>query len=167
VVSAPGETDARVWAALEDVTDPEIPAVSVIDMGMVERVEVTEGRARVVMLPTFTGCPAVDVIKHDVARAVARVAGVHSVEVTTTFDPPWTSDRITPEGRSKLRGFGLAPPQSDGPVLVADITIVSTPRCPFCGGTNTEVANAFGPTPCRSVCYCRDCRNPFEQFKSV
>lgn len=156
-----------IWEALARVPDPEIPAVSVVDMGMIESVESSAGRARVVVTPTFTGCPAVPVIKADVAAAVNAVEGVDEVEVETTFDPPWTTDRITAEGRVKLREFGLAPPGSTGPVLITEIGLPQRATCPFCGSTDTVNENAFGPTPCRALYYCRACRNPFEQFKSV
>jgi ring-1,2-phenylacetyl-CoA epoxidase subunit PaaD len=156
-----------IWAALGLVPDPEIPAVSVVDMGMVKEVEVSNGVARVVMLPTFSGCPAIPVIKRDVARAVASVEGVAEATVDTTFSPPWTSDRITDTGRRKLREFGLAPPEEREPVLIADIGLPVRATCPFCGSINTRNENPFGPTPCRSLYYCDDCRNPFEQFKPV
>jgi ring-1,2-phenylacetyl-CoA epoxidase subunit PaaD len=160
-------TTASVWDALRGVADPEIPAVSVVDMGMIKEVAVAEGRARVVVLPTFTGCPAVPVIKQDVAAAVARVSGIDSVDVGFSFDPPWTADRITEEGRRKLTEFGLAPPTGDAPVLIAEIGLPTIAICPFCGSRNTHAENPFGPTPCRALYYCDACRNPFEQFKQV
>jgi len=156
-----------VWNALSEVPDPEIPAVSVVDMGMIKSVEVSGERARVVVLPTFTGCPAIPVIKDDVAAAVSSIDGVDGVEVDFSFDPPWTSDRITVEGRTKLRDFGLAPPTGKGPVVITDIGLPRVAICPFCGSRNTTNENAFGPTPCRALYYCNDCRNPFEQFKPV
>jgi ring-1,2-phenylacetyl-CoA epoxidase subunit PaaD len=156
-----------VWTALSSVMDPEIPAVSIVDMGMVEHVHVTDGRARVVILPTFSGCPAISVIKHDVAEAVARVDGVETVIVDTTYSPPWTTDRITEQGRSKLREFGLAPPTGSAPVLITQIGLPEVAQCPFCGSTNTHNDNPFGPTPCRALYYCDNCRNPFEQFKPI
>ncbi|MGH2729302.1 MAG: 1,2-phenylacetyl-CoA epoxidase subunit PaaD, partial [Actinomycetota bacterium] len=146
---------------------PEIPAVSVVDMGMVGSVDVDGGRALVVVLPTFTGCPAVPVIKEDVALAVAEVDGIDEVEVTFSFDPPWTTDRITEVGRAKLQEFGLAPPTGTGPVLITEIGLPGVAICPFCGSRDTRAENMFGPTPCRAVYYCASCRNPFEQFKEV
>jgi len=166
-VSVATDLVTHVWRALQRVMDPEIPAVSVVDMGMVGGVEVDGGRVQVVILPTFTGCPAVPVIKQDVAQAVAAVDGVSEVEVSFSFDPPWTTDRITDAGRAKLQEFGLAPPTGTGPVLIADIGLPPVAICPFCGSRDTRAENMFGPTPCRAVYYCASCRNPFEQFKEV
>ena len=157
----------RVWAALETVPDPEIPAVSVVDMGMIREVSVDGTSVRVVVLPTFTGCPALPIIRSDVSKAVASVDGVESVAVDVSFTPPWTSDRISPEGRLKLESFGLAPPTGEGPVLIGDIGLPKVAVCPFCGSKNTHNENPFGPTPCRALYYCDECRNPFEQFKPV
>lgn len=159
--------ESAVWAALAEVPDPEIPAVSVIDMGMIKSVEVDDGRAHVTVMPTFTGCPAVPIIKRDIGDAVGAVVGIDEVEVTTTFDPPWTSDRITSEGRTKLTGFGLAPPRDEGPVLIQNIGLPAVALCPFCGSAETHNENPFGPTPCRALYYCRSCRQPFEQFKPI
>ena len=162
------DQNRALWDALAGVADPEIPAVSVVDMGMIRSADVDEdGRADVVVLPTFTGCPAIDIIKGDVARAIEQVPGVESAAVSTSFDPPWTTDRITNEGRKKLNDFGLAPPTGDGPVLVTSIGLPTIAVCPFCGGRDTKNENAFGPTPCRALYYCNTCRNPFEQFKPV
>jgi len=166
-VSTLTSLEVAVWDALAHVPDPEIPAVSVVDMGMVHEVRMEGASVRVTMLPTFTGCPAIDIIKSDVAAAVAGVDGVQEVEVDTTFEPAWTSDRITPEGRDKLRGFGLAPPDSKGPVLITEIGLPKAAECPFCGSTDTVNDNPFGPTPCRALYYCKACRNPFEQFKPI
>ena len=156
-----------LWAALAQVPDPEIPAVSVVDMGMIRDARLERGKATVVVLPTFTGCPAIDVIKSDVAAAVAKVDDVDEVDVQTSFDPPWTTDRITAEGRVKLRRFGLAPPTGEGPVLITNIGLPQVAVCPFCGSKDTKNENPFGPTPCRALYYCNSCRNPFEQFKPV
>jgi len=166
-MDASATIELSVWEALAGVPDPEIPAVSVVDMGMIERVEVDGGSVRVTVLPTFTGCPAIAVIKEDVAAAVAKVGDVDVVEVTTTFDPPWTTERITEQGRVKLKEFGLAPPTGEGPVLITEIGLPVRAECPFCGGANTHNENPFGPTPCRALYYCDDCRQPFEQFKPV
>jgi ring-1,2-phenylacetyl-CoA epoxidase subunit PaaD len=159
--------EAAVKRALQSVMDPEIPVVSVLDMGMIKEIDVDGVSARIVVLPTFVGCPALGVIKEDVARAVQAVDGVEEVVVETSFSPPWTSARITPEGRRKLKDFGLAPPTGHGSVLISAIGLPAVATCPFCGSTRTHNENLFGPTPCRAVFYCDDCRNPFEQFKPV
>ena len=156
-----------VWDALATVLDPEIPAVSVVDMGMIRSVEVSPEKVSVTVLPTFTGCPAIDVITSDVRRAVEAVSVDREVVVETSFDPPWTTGRITEEGRKKLKEFGLAPPSGSGPVLITQIGLPAQAECPFCGSKKTHNENAFGPTPCRSLYYCDNCRNPFEQFKPV
>ena len=162
---APVES-AAVWRALEKVADPEIPVVSVVEMGMIGEVQVDGDRVQVVVLPTFTGCPAIAIIQDDIRAALREVQGVEDVDVQTSFDPPWTSDRISAEGREKLRRFGLAPPGS-APVLITQIGLPTRATCPFCGSTDTRNDSPFGPTPCRASYYCTSCRNPFEQFKQV
>ncbi|MFP5299444.1 MAG: 1,2-phenylacetyl-CoA epoxidase subunit PaaD [Actinomycetota bacterium] len=159
--------EVAIWDALAGVADPEIPAVSVVDMGMIKEVRTAGNAVGVTVLPTFTGCPAIAEIIADVKTAVEGVEGVAQVTVDTSFDPPWTTDRITEQGRDKLKSFGLAPPTGKGPVLITEIGLPKHAECPFCGSTNTHNENAFGPTPCRSLYYCDDCRNPFEQFKPV
>jgi ring-1,2-phenylacetyl-CoA epoxidase subunit PaaD len=166
-VSTSTTVELAVWEALARVPDPEIPAVSIVDMGMIKQVEVDGSRVAVTVLPTFTGCPAIPVIKDDVAAAVDALEGVGDVAVDFSFDPPWTTDRITEEGRRKLKEFGLAPPTGEGPVMIGSIGLPVRAECPFCGSTNTHNENPFGPTPCRALYYCDDCRNPFEQFKPV
>jgi len=160
-------TPETLWAALRDVVDPEIPTVSVVEMGMVNRVDVdADGGVAVEILPTFSGCPALDVIKGNVRDRLMREPGVDAVTVNFVFDPIWSSDRITLEGQDKLRGFGIAPaPISRGrPLKVLQGQPVA---CPFCGSGRTVMDNLFGPTPCRSIYRCLDCRNPFERFKAL
>lgn len=159
--------ERAVWDALHEVPDPEIPAVSVVDMGMVASVEVHDAAVRITVTPTFTGCPAVPVIEKDVAAAARALPGVEDVDVSFTFDPLWTTDRITPAGRVKLREFGLAPPTGKRPVLISEIGLPRIAVCPFCGSNDTRNENPFGPTPCRALYYCNACSNPFEQFKPV
>lgn len=168
MVNAPATSlEVALWDALAGVADPEIPAVSVVDMGMIRDVSASGDTVRIVVLPTFTGCPAIAEIVSDVRAAAEEVPGVGAVEVETSFDPPWTTDRITEDGRRKLTEFGLAPPTGNAPVLITEIGLPSAAKCPFCGSTNTKNENPFGPTPCRALYYCNECRNPFEQFKPV
>jgi ring-1,2-phenylacetyl-CoA epoxidase subunit PaaD len=160
--------ETAVWEVLAEVPDPEIPVVSVVDLGLVHLVELDGERLRVELLPTFVGCPALDVIRRSVAERLAGMAPV--VEVEMTFAVPWTSDRITPEGRRRLRQSGFAPPgpapPGDGP-LFATIAVRATAACPWCGSADTTMENAFGPTLCRAIFFCNRCRQPFEQFKAV
>ncbi|MEK6643619.1 MAG: 1,2-phenylacetyl-CoA epoxidase subunit PaaD [Planctomycetota bacterium] len=154
----------RVWAALATVTDPEIPVISIIDMGMVASVSMDAGIVSVRMTPTFAGCPALDVIRSNISDAV-QAAGFDQVRVDVVFDPPWTSDRITDEGRRLLKEFGLAPPgRACGNV---NESLIASAACPFCDSTNTALESIFGPTLCRAIHYCNACRQSFEQFKPV
>jgi ring-1,2-phenylacetyl-CoA epoxidase subunit PaaD len=160
-------TEPEVWAALAEVPDPEIPAVSVVDLGLVHNIELDAGRLRVELLPTFVGCPALELIRRSVADRLQGMAP--QVEVEMTFAVPWTSDRITEEGRSKLRHSGFAPPaptDRSGP-LFATIPVRPQAVCPHCGSADTALENLFGPTLCRTLFWCNRCRQPFEQFKAV
>lgn len=155
------------------VLDPEMPAVTLAMLGMVHDVVLDGHDVTIELLPTFSGCPATDMIADDVRAAVEVVEGVEAVTVRFRHDPPWTPDRITPEGHEALRSFGIAPPvgRSGLPVLpTADFSApaaAAAPRpCPYCDSTDTERDGLFGPTPCRDVRYCRDCQQPFEAFKS-
>jgi ring-1,2-phenylacetyl-CoA epoxidase subunit PaaD len=156
-------SEAEVWEALAEVPDPEIPAVSVVDLGLVHTVELDGRRLRVELLPTFVGCPALELIRRSVAERLTGMAP--EVEVEMTFAVPWTSDRITAEGRRKLREGGFAPPPT-GP-LFSTIPMRPTATCPFCGSDDTALENLFGPTLCRTLFWCNRCRQPFEQFKAV
>lgn len=157
-------TAEAVWEALREVMDPEIPVVSVVDMGIVRDVDVRADGVTVSMTPTFAGCPALDVMREEIERRVRRL-GAANVEVKTVISPPWTSDWITDEARAKLAAFGLAPPVrhgGDAAVMFSDAA-----RCPRCAGANVTLKNAFGSTLCRMIFYCEDCREPFEQFKPI
>lgn len=143
--------EAAVRAALAEVADPEIPSLSIVELGMVESVEAGPAGVRVELLPTFIGCPAVDAIR-DGVEARLGVFGT-AVRVEFAYRVPWTSDRITADGRRKLRASGFAPP--------GDAT------CPWCRSGDIVLDNLFGPTQCRSLSYCRACRQPFESFKTI
>lgn len=157
----------RVREALAAVPDPEIPACSIADLGMIERIEVTDSAVEVDLLPTFVGCPAKDIIGEDAARAVRDVAGDREVRVRFVYDPPWTTDRITEAGKEALRGFGIAPhwERTAAPVVVPLTRKPQAVACPYCGSRETAMEAAFGPTPCRAQHFCSACRNPFEGFK--
>ena len=152
---APTLDEAAVLTALREVTDPEIPTISIVDLGMVHQAEVgPDGTIRVELLPTFLGCPAIEMIRSAVAD---RLEGFgRPVEVSVSFAVPWTSGRISPDGREQLRRSGFAPP-----------TDVDAVRCPYCDSARVAMDSIFGPTLCRSLFYCRDCRQPFEAFKPI
>ena len=161
--------ERRVWEALGEVPDPEIPVVSVIELGIIRSVEAAPERIRVEMLPTFVGCPALEVIRRSIADRLAGMAA--EVEVEASFAEPWTSDRITRQGRRKLRESGFAPPAprdaAAEPPLFSTIPVRPVARCPFCGSMDTVLENPFGPTLCRAIHWCNHCRQPFEQFKTI
>jgi ring-1,2-phenylacetyl-CoA epoxidase subunit PaaD len=150
-----------VWGALEGVKDPEIPVISVVEMGMIAGVSVEGNKVQVQVTPTFVGCPALDLIRASIETAVMALPGVEETSVAFVFDPPWSSSRITPEGLAKLASFGIAPPGSG----LVDLTFA--PACPYCGSAETHLENLFGPTACRSIFYCDGCRQPFEAMKPI
>lgn len=160
--SSPPPSESEVWDALAEVADPEIPTVSVVDLGVIRGVEIGADGIRVELLPTFVGCPAIELMRGQIETRLARLAA--HVEVELTYAEPWTTERITAEGRRKLRESGFAPP-APGPLNV--IPIMPVARCPHCDSRRTILENAFGPTLCRAIYYCTDCRQPFEQFKRV
>ena len=155
-----------VWRALEDVPDPEIPVLSVVDLGVVRDVEVEGEHVRITFTPTMLGCPALEVMRDAIARAIREIGGEPEVRVLN--DATWSTDEITPSGREKLRAAGLAPP---APRAAGSVQLVQLERgafrCPYCGSRETRLENIFGPTPCRSIRYCTGCRQPFEQFKTI
>lgn len=153
-------TEAEVRAILEQVPDPELPPVSVAELGMVVDVRVAEPQVEVDLVATYSGCPATQVIREEVERAVAALDGVEAVQVRFVSDVVWTPERISPSGRAKLAEFGIAPPGS-GQTLVG----IARVTCPLCGSRDTVADSPFGPTPCRATHYCNACRNPFEAIK--
>ena len=161
--------EALVRAALTEVMDPELPMLSVVDLGIIHRVDVgtgPDGSITVEILPTFVGCPALELIKSSIADRLAEFG--RPVVVSATFDIPWTSDRITPEGRAALTAAGIAPP--GGETMLGQpklIDLMPPVPCPHCGSRRTIVENLFGPTQCRTIRYCTECRQPFESIKSV
>jgi ring-1,2-phenylacetyl-CoA epoxidase subunit PaaD len=156
-------TAETVWEALAEIPDPEIPTVSLVDLGVVRDVEVDGERVHVEFTPTFLGCPAVEVMQRLMAERIRELGAEPEVEVASEG---WSSDRITPEGRRKLEEAGFAPPSARSPATLLQIQTATHP-CPYCGSTDTRLDNLFGPTPCRSIRYCNACRQPFEQFKTL
>ena len=159
-------TEQQVWDALAEIPDPEIPVISLVDLGVIRSVDVSRDQVRVEFTPTFLGCPALEVMRDAMAERIAALGAEPDVQVIS--DDSWSTDRITPAGREKLRTSGFAPPaprEVGGPKLVQLQS--NAFRCPYCGSTDTGLENIFGPTPCRSLRYCRSCRQPFEQFKTI
>jgi len=159
-------TVEEVWEALAEIPDPEIPVISLVELGVIKGVEVDGERVRIEFTPTFMGCPALEPMQRAMEQKVAGLGA--EAEVRVVLDDSWSTDSITPEGREKLREAGFAPP-SPRPVGKLDLVQLRTGafRCPYCGSTDTRLENLFGPTPCRSIRYCDACRQPFEQFKTL
>jgi ring-1,2-phenylacetyl-CoA epoxidase subunit PaaD len=138
-----------IWAVLKDVPDPEIPAVSVLDLGIVRSVD----EQKVVITPTYSGCPATDFIERSIREAL-DAAGYRDVAIETVLSPPWSTDWISEEGREKLKAYGIAPPD-----------LAKSATCPRCGSTDTEEVSRFGSTPCKAQWRCKSCLEPFDRFK--
>lgn len=154
-------TERAAWAVLCEIADPELPTLSLVDLGMIRRVRLDGAAVHVELMPTFLGCPALAMMESIIEERLGVFGTVH-VEIVR--DEAWTTDRITPAGREKLLAAGLAPPP---PGALDDVAALSGTPCPYCGSADTVLHSPFGPTPCRAVHYCRACRQPFEQFKPV
>ncbi|HVZ41725.1 MAG TPA: 1,2-phenylacetyl-CoA epoxidase subunit PaaD [Candidatus Kapabacteria bacterium] len=156
---------SHIWEALKDVKDPEIPTVSLVDLGVITSVSVDdENVVHVTMTPTFVGCPAMEYMRNEVVERLERME-FSGVDVRMNFDIPWSSNRITDEGRAALATFGLAPPVAYEGVL--ELEVLNNVACPLCGGHNTTLRSPFGPTLCRSIHYCNSCGQAFEGFKPL
>lgn len=172
MTAAPARGAARARAAAEAVTDPELPMLTLADLGILRRVEVDgAGAVQVWITPTYSGCPALAEMRADVDRAV-RAAGFDAVEVRTELSPAWTTDWITDEGRRKLAEHGISPPgaaprRDAGPVPLTLLPTRTVPYCPLCGSSETEELSRFGATSCKSLHRCRSCLEPFEHVKEI
>lgn len=161
-------TRDEVLAILDGVMDPEVPVLSVRELGIVRDAEVApDGSVTVTVTPTYSGCPAVQVIEQDIVSALAA-AGI-AAAVRTTYAPAWTTDWIEPAARAKLKAYGIAPPgrSEAGGDLVQLMRRRPAPQCPYCDSRDTELRSEFGSTACKAVCWCRSCRQPFEEFKAI
>lgn len=172
---APAVQSARVraaWAALAQVLDPEVPALSVCDLGIVREVVAHGDGLEVVLTPTYSGCPATEVIERDVLAALTA-AGLGPARATLRRAPAWTTDWISAEGRRKLADYGIAPPGAVAPGDAVPIRFfgrrlaAATPACPRCASADTERLSAFGATACKALYRCLACREPFEHFKPI
>jgi ring-1,2-phenylacetyl-CoA epoxidase subunit PaaD len=159
-------TEAKAWDVLARVADPEIPVISVTELGIVREVRAQAGSVEVVVTPTYSGCPATEAIERSIVEAV-REAGAAEVRVETRLAPAWSTDWISAEAKEKLRRYGIAPPGATADAAVQTIGFVPRVDCPLCGSRNTERLSAFGATACKALYRCRDCREPFEYFKPI
>ena len=156
---------AQIWTWLGDVLDPEVPVLSVVDLGIVRDVAWSADVLRVALTPTYSGCPATRVIEREIVRAL-RANGIERIELEARIAPPWTTDWISAAGREKLRAYGIAPPaRSTGAELDIVSFVESRPACPRCASTNVELTSRFGSTPCKALYRCNACREPFDHFK--
>ncbi len=153
-----------VWKILEGVKDPEIPVVSVVEMGMVRSIGLSGKRLIVTFAPTFAGCPALQIIQEEMRDTLNR-SGYSDVEIRVSLSPAWSSNWINPGGREKLKAFGLAPPPQHAGDIESALELPA--QCPYCGSLETELKNDFGSTLCRAIYFCNHCKQPFEQFKPV
>ena len=157
----------ELFALLDTVKDPEVPVISVVELGIVRDAVATDEGVVITITPTYSGCPAMHEIERDI-RAALEEKGIGPVEVRTTFTPAWTTDWIGPEARAKLEAYGIAPP---GPADTTDLIPLrrraATVRCPFCKSLHTERKSEFGSTACKSIWVCRSCQQPFEEFKAI
>ncbi len=159
----------RAWEAVRSVLDPEVPVLSVVDLGIVRDIVLEGDAVTVRVTPTYSGCPALRVIEDDIVAAL-HAAGFADARVETVYQPAWTTDWISVEGRNRLREYGIAPPGPRGPdssELVPLHRAVPTLECPFCASRRTERKSEFGSTACKSLWFCNACRQPFEEFKAI
>lgn len=154
----------KYWSALEEVADPEMPIVNLVEMGIVREVEVTQAGVQITITPTFAACPAYEVMATDIEKRLLA-AGAPSVQVSVRHSPPWTSEWITSEARAKLKAAGLAPPPRHSGNFIN--VLMDPVECPRCESTNTSLRNSFGTTPCRMIYTCNNCQEPFELFKPL
>ena len=165
--AASAVTRETALAALDEVMDPEVPVLSVVELGIIRDVEVQGDHVTVTVTPTYSGCPAMHAIEQDIRQALLAL-GASSVAVHVSYTPPWTTDWIPAEAREKLRAYGIAPPgPADASALVTIGRRRAPVRCPYCGSVATELRSEFGSTACKAIHVCRSCRQPFEEFKAI
>ncbi len=160
-------TRDAAWSVLDTVMDPEVPVISVVELGIVRDLSVDGETVRVTVTPTYSGCPAMREIEDDIRSALVA-AGARAVEVNMVFAPAWTTDWIGPTAREKLRAYGIAPPGPAEQGGLVTLTRRHAPvACPFCNSRNTRLQSEFGSTACKAIHVCSDCRQPFDEFKAI
>jgi len=159
-------TKEEILDYLDEVHDPEVPVLSILDLGIVRKIETEAGETIITITPTYTGCPAMNVIEDDI-KSKLKEKGIDHFKVKTVLTPAWTTDWISEVGKQKLKEFGIAPPEKSSPdknLLSNDAKIVA---CPRCGSKNTEMKSFFGSTACKALYVCLDCKEPFDYFKCL
>jgi len=156
----------HIWTLLDAVCDPEIPVLSVWDIGILQDIELVDGEYHIIITPTYSGCPAVDAIKEDIAIELEN-NNIHNFQVKTRLSPAWTTDSMTPEGNDKLREYGIAPPVDVPNGCALHVTPTTNVLCPHCRSRNTQIISEFGSTACKALFKCDDCLEPFDFFKCI
>lgn len=157
------DSELKVIEVLDTICDPEIPVLTIRDLGIVRDVSVSEGKVKVIITPTYSGCPAMNVIEFQI-KAALEEAGFSNVEVITVLAPPWTTDWMSETGKEKLRAYGIAPPE--GKARIEALLQEDSPRaCPRCQSVAVRLVSHFGSTPCKALYQCNDCLEPFDYFK--
>lgn len=160
-------TRDELFAILDEVKDPEVPVLSVVELGVVRDAVPDDKGVTVTITPTYSGCPAMRMIEEGIVAALER-RGLGPVTVKTVYAPAWTTDWMSDDAKEKLRAYGIAPPgRAEHDVLVTIGRRRDTVKCPYCGSANTELRSEFGSTACKSILFCNDCHQPFEQFKAI
>ena len=157
--------ESNIWELLEDVYDPEVPVLTIVDLGIVRDVKVIKNHVTITITPTYTGCPAMGTIEKDIIEKLQEEA-ITSYEIHTSIAPAWTTDWMSERGKKKLKDYGIAPPQDevDKSVLFADPLVVP---CPVCDSSDTKLVSQFGSTACKAHYQCKKCREPFDYFKCL
>ena len=158
-----GSALAHIWDLLDQVCDPEIPALSLWDLGVLTRIEQVDSTLLVSITPTYSGCPAMDAMREDISK-ILQQAGIQNYQIRLVLSPAWTSDMMSPQGRSKLRDYGIAPPIEH---QCCDHTQNLQLTCPHCGSVNTHCISEFGSTACKALYQCSNCQEPFDYFKKI
>lgn len=155
----------KIWTILETVTDPEVPVLTIIDLGIVRDVKVENGKVEVIITPTYSGCPAMDVISMNIRMALLQ-EGIGNINIKQVLSPAWTTDWMSEAGKQKLKAYGIAPPQYKQVVCEPELFGKEEAiQCPLCNSYNTRLVSQFGSTACKALYQCNDCKEPFDYFK--
>jgi ring-1,2-phenylacetyl-CoA epoxidase subunit PaaD len=156
--------EKAIWKLLETVADPEVPVLSVLDLGIVRDVKIIDGAIEIIITPTYTGCPAMDMISMNI-KMVLLENGYKNIKITSVLSPAWTTDWMSEEGKRKLKAYGIAPPNPKQHICNSSLFSEETIQCPHCNSYHTHRISEFGSTACKSLYQCDDCKEPFDYFK--